>query len=435
VTEHSLAPGKRWIANLLRLGRTLGYDVDDEFNVAQPGEEEAPVDVVWLRSAEDRFPLFIFEVETRPSGQMTYNAGKVFAQDTDLFEKPLFHFHVVLTGGATSGRLKAATDLFGRFNYRVYRAASPDGATTALCDILSQHRRVTETLSVTSLADALDPERWSEIDLDTVWEHVERCQFAGSFETDYARLSATDEAFLPRLVRRLRREIDGQQIDPRQYESPLARNCSPLLHAAILALMDPALATDALTLATDWQGTGSHARIAPPEQQSELQENLAYAYAPAMWAALAGALATEPAHHWALAQLELVLGDPGRPTPLAMSACAAVWMLHVARSGGEPHRDAYERAANHLKALGGIPSDLLHSPPGTGGLMNSIDAWEARLQSNPEPPPDWDALPAQPQTAACHDALQAVLVSVIAGPAAELDGGAVQRALWHSHGG
>lgn len=433
MAEHSLAPGKRWIANLLLLGLALGYDVDDEFNVAQPGGEAAPVDVVWLRSAEDRFPLFIFEVETRPSGQMTYNAGKVFGQDTDLFEKPLFHFHVVLTGGATSGRLKAATDLFGHFNYRVYRAASEHGATAALCDMLSQHRRVAETLDVMALAAALDPQRWSEIDLDTVWEHLERCGFGGSFERDYARLSATNETFLPRLGRRLRREFDGQPIDPGQYESPLARNCAPLVHAAVLALMDPAIAADCLALATNWQGTGPHARVRPPGQPSELQENLAYAYAPAVWAALAAALATEHARPWALSQLELVLGDPRRPTPLAMSACAAAWMLHVARTGGEPHRGAYERAANHLQALGGIPSELLDSPPGTGGLMDGIDAWDARLQSNPVPPPDWDALPGHRPAARAHDRLQATLVSVLADPAGDLDGGAILQALWDSH--
>src|SRR5487761_1486788 len=116
VARHTLPLGKAWIENLTRLGKALGYRVEEEFDVAQPGQEPAPVDLAWLRSAQDRFPLFIIEVETRPSGQMTYNAAKVFSQDTDLFEKPLFLFHLVLAGGQTSGRLQTATSMFGQFN-------------------------------------------------------------------------------------------------------------------------------------------------------------------------------------------------------------------------------------------------------------------------------------------------------------------------------
>lgn len=434
MAEHSLPAGKRWIANLLRLGRALDYDVDDEFNVAQPGEEAAPVDVVWLRSAEDRFPLFIFEVETRPSGQMTYNAGKVFGQDTDLFEKPLFHFHLVLTGGETSGRLKTATDLFGRFNYRVYRAECAPIATTALCDMLSQHRRVAETLDVMSLASALDGADWSEIDLDSVWEHVERCGFVGSFEMTYAQLAATDDAFLPRLARRLRRELDGQEIDPLQYESVLATNCAPLLHAAILALLDPASAMDCLARAIKWQGAGASARVRPSQQQSELQDDLAFAYAPAVWASLAGAVGTDQARQWALEQLELALGEPHRPTPLAVSACAAVWMLHVAGSGGDAHRNAYDRAADHIRRQGGVPRELLECPPGRGGPMDSIDAWEARLQIEPVEPPEWEALSSHEGTPGAREQLRAALVSVLVEANADLDGQVILRVLWGSEG-
>ena len=80
MAENTLPDGVRWIENLLALGRALGYRAEPEFDVTPDEPEEAPVDVAWLTSESDRFPLFIFEVESRPSGQMTYNAAKVFGQ-------------------------------------------------------------------------------------------------------------------------------------------------------------------------------------------------------------------------------------------------------------------------------------------------------------------------------------------------------------------
>lgn len=430
MARHTLPLGKAWIENLTRLGKALGYRVEEEFDVAQPGQEPAPVDLAWLRSAQDRFPLFIIEVETRPSGQMTYNAAKVFSQDTDLFEKPLFLFHLVLAGGQTSGRLQTATSMFGQFNYRVYRAVSPQVATRALRDVLSQHRRVAETLDVIALAGALDASSWSAIDLDSVWEHVERCGFRGSFEQAYAKLSRHDHTYRSRLARRLRRELKGRQIDSSQYETVLGQNCAPLLHAAILALVDPSVSDECLAHAVAWQETGAGARIAPSLQRTELHNDLAFAYAPALWACLAAAIRTEPARSFALAQLELTLGAAERPAPLAASACAAIWMLHLARSGGVAHRPAYERAAQHLRSHGGVPAKLLNSPPGLGALMSELHAWEARLQREPLPPPAWDEMPALSPPPDAREQLLAILMGALVDLAARLQGEIIRDALW-----
>jgi hypothetical protein len=436
VPEHSLPDGKRWIANLLELGRALGYRVEGEYNVAPEREESAPVDVAWLRSTIDRFPLFIFEIETRPSGQMTYNAAKVFGQDTKLFEKPLFHFHIVLTGGTTSGRLKAGRNMFGKFNYRVYQARKAKKATKALRDIISEHRRVESKLDVARLADALGPEDWPELDLDRLWTHIERCDFAASFERDYAALSQSDPGFLPRLERRLAQRVRDRDDDSEQYRSPLARGCAPLMHAVILGLLEAEQFDEAFAALRDWQGPPACARVGPPFQQSaDDHDDLVLAHAPAAWAALAGAVNTMEVRVWALAQLELTLGPADRRIPLALSGCAASWMLHVARTGGDDHRQAFDRAADHIRAGGGLPAAMMRQPPGRGALMADLEAAQARLEADAVPPPGWGELTGT-TTGDVHSGKRLLAgVTMTLSDDVSLPGVAVLDVLWGSGGG
>lgn len=207
--EHSLDLGKHWIDGLVALGRALGYLPETEFDVAAEGEEPAPVDVAWLRSTDDQFPLFIFEVESTPSGQMAQNAGKVFSQETDLFEKPLFHFHLVLSGSGKSGRVRTAERLFGEFNYRVYTVADPEVAAQAICDILSQHRRVSDQLEIHALGRCLDESIWAEMDLETIWIHAEAIGFDAPWLRAYADLGLADASRLGRYLRLLERELEN----------------------------------------------------------------------------------------------------------------------------------------------------------------------------------------------------------------------------------
>ncbi len=434
MAEHSLPDGRRWIENLMRLGEALQYRVKDEHNVAPDDEEPAPVDVAWLRSDSDRFPLFIFEIESRPSGQMTYNAAKVFSQDTDLFEKPLFHFHIVVQGGSRSGRLKAAKRSFGHFNYRVYRAAKRKHATAALCDILSQHRRVEARLDAEQLAGVLGASDWREPDLDAVWRHAERCEFEADFERVYASGYLADPAaFRTRLARRLTDGLDGEPVRAGQYPGLLAQRAAPLLQAPLMALLAPDRAADALAWVQSWQGPAASATIGPPFQRGAEHDNVTLALAPAAWAAMAAAARTAEARSWALEQLELLLGPPSARLPLPLSGCAAAWMLHIARAGGPEHEAAFERAADHVRELSGLPATHLASPPGRGPMMDALDEWQGMLDSAARTAPNWEELKRPPYTdqdaASMRGRLEQALAAALADDA-PLDGGVVLAALW-----
>jgi hypothetical protein len=78
MADHKLPAGKQLIQGIAHLGTVLGYHVKKEFPVDEPTYGESPaVDVAWFSQKGNRFPLFIFEVESKATNGMTNNPLKV----------------------------------------------------------------------------------------------------------------------------------------------------------------------------------------------------------------------------------------------------------------------------------------------------------------------------------------------------------------------
>jgi len=391
MADHQLPEGKRWIENLLALGAAMGYQAQPEYDVLAREGRESPVDVAWFRSEGDQFPLFIFEVETRASGQMSHNAGKVFTQDTKLFQKPLFHFHLIVEGGKENTRADVAEAAYGKFNYRIYGVAEGEG-TEALCDILSQHRRVSDRLDVSALATALSAEHWPEIDLDQVWAHAEDCHFRGEWLRSYGILALSDpETFLKRLLRFLKTRYEESGSPPTTgYGTFIGEHCSSALHAALLAENDSKQGMKWLGELQSWQEHDGIMKMAAPYPGlSEEGDNFVFALMPAVWGLIAVMFTeVEGARRWILEQMELVISTD---TGLSLVAVAAtgIWMLHVA-AGGDGDKQYFELARERLNAEGGINAALLAAPPALGGLVADYDEWWERLQAEKELVPNFD---------------------------------------------
>jgi hypothetical protein len=162
VSLHRLLPGRRLIAALERLGRILDYHVQLEHPLPTEHSRESPaIDVAWFGSQDDPFPLMLFEVESGASNAMASNAMKVLSQDSSVFEKPLFFFHIVVAGGSQSTRPQMLERQFGQHNYRIYRLGDGEG-TRLVCDILSQHRRIRSHLPFAMLFEACRHPDWGE---------------------------------------------------------------------------------------------------------------------------------------------------------------------------------------------------------------------------------------------------------------------------------
>lgn len=202
MADHKLVLGKELIEGVVHLGRVLGYHVEEEFPVDEAIYGESPaVDVAWFSKKGNRFPLFIFEVESKATNGMTNNPLKVYAQENRAFEKPLFFFHVVAQGGVHSSRPRNLEAQYGKNNYRIYLVGS-DSANDLIKDVLNQHSRVKNDVDYLSLHQLLSSKLWSnkvtysELLMHSVGLGLSKEEVISS----YIRMSRTDSDLFPDFI-------------------------------------------------------------------------------------------------------------------------------------------------------------------------------------------------------------------------------------------
>jgi hypothetical protein len=215
MAEHKLPSGKALIEGIVKLGQVLGYYVEKEFPIDEPTYGESPaVDVAWFFKKGNRFPLFIFEVESKATNGMTNNPLKVYAQENREFEKPLFFFHVVAQGGSHSSRPRNLESQYGKNNYRIYLVGN-DSATFLISDVMSQHVRVRDDMDYVSLHELLCSDLWKD-----KADHVALLKHAASLElskeliiSSYIHLSRNDNSLLKDLLCFIQSESERKFIN------------------------------------------------------------------------------------------------------------------------------------------------------------------------------------------------------------------------------
>ena len=247
MSEHTLPEGISVIQHILLTGEILEYRVQSEFPVSTKSTgTNTAVDVAWFKEDSQRYPLFIFEIESQPTNSLVYNPLKVFSKPTASFEKPLFFFHLILTKGFNSERINDLKQHFGSHNYRIYRMSSPEERENFLFDVLSQHRKLTAELNIPHLCDYLLSSDWLGISLDKILNHVETCEFetaSGNFLPYIGALSLRHPSGVDQFCRVLKQRY-GTAIaytTPLHYTSWYGKWYAIPIHLGILALRSKSL--------------------------------------------------------------------------------------------------------------------------------------------------------------------------------------------------
>ncbi|WP_417439803.1 hypothetical protein [Idiomarina abyssalis] len=202
MAAHKLPEGKQLIQGIAQLGSVLGYHVEEEFPVDKPTYGDSPaVDVAWFAQKGNRFPLFIFEVESRATNGMTNNPLKVYSQENRVFEKPLFFFHVVAHDGRNSSRPRNLEAQYGKNNYRIYLVGT-DSANDLIGDVLSQHARVRNDVDYLALYQLLITELWlRKVDYAKLLMHAVRLGLSKENAiSSHVKISRSDTKIFPQLV-------------------------------------------------------------------------------------------------------------------------------------------------------------------------------------------------------------------------------------------
>jgi hypothetical protein len=384
--RHTLPAGNGLIDGLVALGEALGYIAERELPVARNRRNPPAVDVAWLSERGQDYRLMIFEVESRLSNAAANNAVKVFGQPNERFERPLFFFHIFLAGGQDSSRVDTLRPSFGLHNYRIYRL-DHDDTTRLIVDVLSQHRRLRQYLSLPALLVALTNPAWVHVDRSAILNHAEKLGFNANFLGEYAKAGAADAELKERFFRMLLAiECEPGRDIPYEYDSYIGRTWDAPIHIGLLAMRFPE-SQDWLARLRHWQERTSYfTMIGPHLGLSRDYDDFVLGSAPVLWALTAALMRRVNGAAAYIEQQMVGVLESLTKARAAVSFFTGIWTIHIAVAANDGA--TYERVRKYINDRGGISQDLLYEPPNGVSVVDRDDEWEAAVIDDRGPVPD-----------------------------------------------
>ena len=366
MSEHKLQPGIKFIDGLNNLGDILGYHVELEHPVDAEDIDGSKIDVAWFTEKGQKFPLFIFEIESTASNSMVYNPMKVLSKSNEVFEKPLFFFQIVLNQGQNSSRVEDLKNSYGTYNYRIYRISVDEGS-KLIFDILAQHRRLTAQLNIVSLIDYLIISGWINTNTNDLLQHIMDLGFeqeSGNFLPALGML-AVKFPFFASFFCAFLDKIYGAQIDYESYPNYQSyvgsHYCIPI-HLGIRAIYSKDIFEKAYCLdrLKTWQANGDHlTQIGPHFGLSMDYDNMLVHFSGAFFALLAALFRdVEAARLYFCQELEKII----EAIAVDYRSLNYIWLLHIApdSAAGAVFRN---RAIDHFQTNNHFSKKWFDDPP------------------------------------------------------------------------
>ncbi len=396
---HTLPAGRQVIEGLHRLGQALGYEVERERAV---GEAGAAVDLAWYAAGEKAAPLMIFEVESSPSSSMANNAMKVLARDVDDFVKPLFFFHVLLVGGPDNDRIVQLRRQWGAHNYRVYRLNDLTDLQRLVLDILEQHRRVRDEVSVVALGKVLQLDPWSKINHHNVFDALFDRGFAATYARDLAKLAIENDSNRGYYLRYLRRVAAHELPHECSYESFVGYEYGELLELGLLVAALEICDEEGAERLEAWQQRSGYGMrtIGAHFGLSKDYDAFVLGVAPFLYGLLGLLTVRRPVtFSWFVSDLRsLLLAEQTEGVNQNFWMPAALWLAHLSSAGlgqapavhsqHDALKAAFDAARKSINDAGGVPANVLFTPP-ICVYLDDPEAWLESLAGEQVMVPDW----------------------------------------------
>ncbi|MCC7521905.1 MAG: hypothetical protein IT220_09755 [Flavobacteriaceae bacterium] len=220
------------------MGNGLGYYVEIEFPMSENSFGSQAIDIAWLNEKGNKFPLFIFEIESTSNNSIPNNPTKVFGKESKKFEKPLFFFHIIIDGAENSEKYSDLLGNFGRFNYDIFRINNGE-TENLLLKILSQHRRIHNELDLLYILRLINEtkEIKSEIEFERLLKNIESLIHENQFYRIgqvYADFASRDKSFQEQYFKFIYRLYLAEKLSYLSYESYSASITSEFINLGIL---------------------------------------------------------------------------------------------------------------------------------------------------------------------------------------------------------
>lgn len=182
---HQKSAGVEVISFLKDLGIILSYHVEEE-EIMFPGNSTSPsLDVTWRKNRGDKYPMFVFEVESSATKSSTDNAMKVFAEKTKTFPKPLFFFHIFVKQNMKTRRIENLNRNYDSINYNAYLLNATSDSYQFMSDIINQHLRITSYLNLHGLIDLLENQKVLDVTSGQILNELLNLGYDKNEETNF----------------------------------------------------------------------------------------------------------------------------------------------------------------------------------------------------------------------------------------------------------
>lgn len=364
MAKHKLKYGIEIIDKLFKLGQILEYHCEKEHPVDK--ENESAVDVAWLYEEGQKYPLFIFEIESATTNSILANPSKIFGEPNQKFEKPLFLFHLLLKGGQDSGKISQLENLFGTHNYRIYRF-SLEEKNNLIIDILSQHRRLTNSLNIVGVISELI-DNWQGLDIDSVIQHIENLEFeisTGKILPSYACLTQKYSLIKPHFLRKLKQKVEKPKglFEIEEYNTYLGNEWPIPVYLGLLSAFDEnGQEKIYFNHFVNWQEKSSYLKQIGPSFGLSRDYDL---FILGMSGAIFGLTASlfykvDSAKEYLANELYEILIKSERYGYEA-NIFNALWLLHISPNT-EKGKEFFNYSKSFINDNGGIPETIFNSP-------------------------------------------------------------------------
>lgn len=223
---------------LIDLGKILHYHTDSEYPMSEISFGGQAIDIAWFNEKGNRFPLFIFEIESTSNNSIANNPTKIFGKESKVFEKPLFFFHIIIEGTENSEKYNDLLGLFGKYNYEIFRVNKGETENLIL-KIISQHRRIRDHIDLPYLICHIN--NYENIKTEIVFDRFLIELEKLIHENDsyrlgqaYADIGSRDTSFIEHYIKFIRRSYLNKSLPYLSYQSYYTSICSEFVNVGIL---------------------------------------------------------------------------------------------------------------------------------------------------------------------------------------------------------
>ena len=386
---HKKDAGIRVISFFEKLGQVLGYYPRKEEDMFPGIKTSSILDLTWRRNENEKFPLFIFEVESLPQKAAPDNAMKVFGWEAETYPKPLFFFHIFVNQTFETDRITYLRKQYDKYNYRVYRLTNEDDQSRLISDILSQHFLTEPTLNLYSLIDLLETQSVFKVTsfqvltylIERGYDQLENSNFLMELERLIAKKNYQPiRQFYISYLRTILSYTNPSLQVPRNHECEDFWGYSPfaeVIHPALLLLVTkepdyPSIFKEIMSIEEQWE-FWEHWKLCLG--LSNEHDMAALADYPLLLTLLCAAFAlTQQALYFSSKLRDVVVEAQ---VSIRFYAHGLIWLLIAAQIAHD--QDSYEFARSTINSTGGIPIDIIIKPPHyPEGAIELIDKSENR---------------------------------------------------------